>query len=132
MEDIWSLTKRELVAAVDISIKILTGNFLSSQNQIRRTRDCLRSTQQGRQRYEQIIREQATYTAPGGQKSKVFPTSTTDNEVREFLKTSRTGDLEDLNLSCTAITDVIFDVIIKLPSLKTLNLMTTVRYTVRQ
>ena len=64
-------------------------------------------------------------SAPGGSKEKSFPSKTTDKEVLEFLRTERGGDLEDLNLSSTAITDFVFTVIVNLPKLRRLNLMTT-------
>ena len=130
MDDTWPLARREFIPALDILIRCLNSNIIQSRSDIEKTQRILRSTTEGEKRYEANIREQAQLSAPGGERSKSFPSSTTDQEVREFLLSNRGGHLEDLNLSCTAISDCIFEVIVKLPSLKTLNLMTTVnKYT---
>lgn len=125
LDDTWPLARREFIPALDILIRCLNSNIIQSRSDIEKTQRILRSTTEGEKRYEANIREQAQLSAPGGERSKSFPSSTTDQEVREFLLSNRGGHLEDLNLSCTAISDCIFEVIVKLPSLKTLNLMTT-------
>jgi Leucine-rich repeat (LRR) protein len=119
------LARQESIPAIEILIRCLNTNIFQNRSDIEKTKRILRSTPEGEKRYEADIRERAQLSAPGGERSKSFPSSTTDQEVREFLMSNRGGHLEDLNLSCTAISDCIFEVIVKLPALKTLNLMTT-------
>ena len=128
LEDTWPLARQESIPAIEILIKCLNTNIFQNRSDIEKTKRILRSTPEGEKRYEADIRERAQLSAPGGERSKSFPSSTTDQEVREFLMSNRGGHLEDLNLSCTAISDCIFEVIVKLPALKTLNLMTTVSF----
>lgn len=125
LEDTWPLARQENIPAIEILIRCLNTNIFQNRSDIEKTKRILRSTPEGEKRYEADIRERAQLSAPGGERSKSFPSSTTDQEVREFLMSNRGGHLEDLNLSCTAISDCIFEVIVKLPALKTLNLMTT-------
>jgi len=125
LEDTWPLARQENIAAIEVLIRCLNTNIFQNRSDIEKTERILRSTIEGEKRYVANIREQAQLSAPGGERSKSFPSSTTDQEVREFLLSNRGGHLEDLNLSCTAISDCIFEVIVKLPALKTLNLMTT-------
>ena len=122
------MARSENIPAIEILIRCLNTNIFQNRSDIEKTKRILRSTPEGEKRYEADIRERAQLSAPGGERSKSFPSSTTDQEVREFLMSNRGGHLEDLNLSCTAISDCIFEVIVKLPALKTLNLMTTVSF----
>lgn len=87
----------------------------------------LKSTQLGKTKLGETLLNRARFTAPGGKLTLNFHTDATDAEVLARLKKERPGDLEDLNLSDTAITDkTITEGLVKLPRLKRLNLMTTV------
>ena len=108
------MARQESIPAIEILIRCLNTNIFQNRSDIEKTKRILRSTPEGEKRYEADIRERAQLSAPGGERSKSFPSSTTDQEVREFLMSNRGGHLEDLNLSCTAISDCIFEVIVKL------------------
>lgn len=127
LEDVWFFARNELDAAIEFLIKCLNSNLLG-RGQKDETKLVLKATPQGNKRYGLHIRERARFTAPGGNRIINFRTHATDEEVLAELEKARPGDLEDLNLSCTAITDYIAEGLVKLPQLKTLNLMTTVSW----
>merc|ERR1712130_64122 len=124
LEDVWFFAGNELDAAIHILIKCLDSNILRDRR--KETKDVLKSTQLGKTKLGETLLNRARFTAPGGKLTLNFHTDATDAEVLARLKKERPGDLEDLNLSDTAITDkTITEGLVKLPRLKRLNLMTT-------
>jgi len=119
--DIINLSYLNFEPAASLLIKCLNARLITSSNQREQAHSYLRSSN----RHEKNTRQHLLLTAPGGKKSKSFQSSTTDQEVIDYFSTERGGELEDLDLSATDITDSALEKIVHLPKLKILNLMTT-------
>ncbi|XP_057337872.1 C-Maf-inducing protein-like [Microplitis mediator] len=88
----------------------------------------LQSTPSGKERYLALCQRQSNLQElqqKGGPKKLTLPVRATDADVAQVLGNGALGDLESLTLAFTSVTSACAEQIIKLPSLKHLNLWAT-------
>ncbi|KAG9352651.1 hypothetical protein JZ751_021065 [Albula glossodonta] len=88
----------------------------------------LESTQVGRSMYEQLCdrqRELRELQRKGGPTRLTLPSKSTDADLARLLSSGSFGNLENLSLAFTNVTSACAEQLIKLPSLKQLNLWST-------
>ncbi|KAG9338105.1 hypothetical protein JZ751_027076 [Albula glossodonta] len=101
------------------------GELFASMLQIIST---LESTQVGRSLYEQLCdrqRELRELQRKGGPTRLTLPSKSTDADLARLLSSGSFGNLENLSLAFTNVTSACAEQLIKLPSLKQLNLWST-------
>jgi len=88
----------------------------------------LQSTESGRRRYFELCDRQLhlkELQQKGGPKKLTLPNRSTDNDLCKLLNCGSFGNLECLSLAFTQVTSACADHLIKLPSLRYLNLWST-------
>ncbi|XP_078739440.1 C-Maf-inducing protein-like [Lampetra fluviatilis] len=88
----------------------------------------LQSTSEGRRVYEQLCerqRELRELQKKGGPTRLTLPSKSTDADLAKLLSSGSFGNLEQLSLAFTHVTSACAEQLVKLPSLKQLNLWST-------
>ncbi|KAI1890051.1 hypothetical protein AGOR_G00169240 [Albula goreensis] len=113
---------------VEILCLMLEYNIIENKDTQLQIISTLESTQVGRSMYEQLCdrqRELRELQRKGGPTRLTLPSKSTDADLARLLSSGSFGNLENLSLAFTNVTSACAEQLIKLPSLKQLNLWST-------
>ncbi|KAG7281509.1 hypothetical protein CRUP_007543 [Coryphaenoides rupestris] len=113
---------------VEILCLMLEYNIMENKDAQLQIISTLESTQTGRRMYEQLCdrqRELKELQRKGGPTRLTLPSKSTDADLARLLSSGSFGNLENLSLAFTNVTSACAEQLIKLPSLKQLNLWST-------
>ncbi|KAG7468445.1 hypothetical protein MATL_G00143050 [Megalops atlanticus] len=113
---------------VEILCLMLEYNIIENKDTQLQIISTLESTQVGRSMYEQLCdrqRELKELQRKGGPTRLTLPSKSTDADLARLLSSGSFGNLENLSLAFTNVTSACAEQLIKLPSLKQLNLWST-------
>uniref|UniRef100_A0A3B5K162 C-Maf-inducing protein n=1 Tax=Takifugu rubripes TaxID=31033 RepID=A0A3B5K162_TAKRU len=113
---------------VEILCLMLEYNIIENKDTQLQIISTLESTQVGRRMYEQLCdrqRELKELQRKGGPTRLTLPSKSTDADLARLLSSGSFGNLENLSLAFTNVTSACAEQLIKLPSLKQLNLWST-------
>uniref|UniRef100_A0A672LGQ7 C-Maf inducing protein n=1 Tax=Sinocyclocheilus grahami TaxID=75366 RepID=A0A672LGQ7_SINGR len=116
------------VSAVQILCLMLEYNIIENKDTQLQIISTLESTQVGLRMYEQLCdrqRELKELQRKGGPTRLTLPSKSTDADLARLLSSGSFGNLENLSLAFTNVTSACAEQLIKLPSLKQLNLWST-------
>ncbi|MGH0122480.1 UNVERIFIED_CONTAM: hypothetical protein FKN15_005398 [Acipenser sinensis] len=113
---------------VEILCLMLEYNIIENNDTQLQIISTLESTEVGKRMYEQLCdrqRELKELQRKGGPTRLTLPSKSTDADLARLLSSGSFGNLENLSLAFTNVTSVCAEQLIKLPSLKQLNLWST-------
>ncbi|XP_063053753.1 LOW QUALITY PROTEIN: C-Maf-inducing protein [Engraulis encrasicolus] len=113
---------------VEILCLMLEYNIIENKDTQLQLVSTLESTQSGLRMYEQLYdrqRELKELQRKGGPTRLTLPSKSTDADLARLLSSGSFGNLESLSLAFTNVTSACAEQLIKLPSLKQLNLWST-------
>ncbi|KAM6936856.1 C-Maf-inducing protein isoform 2-T2 [Xenentodon cancila] len=113
---------------VEILCLMLEYNIIENKDTQLQIISTLESTQVGFSMYEQLCdrqRELKELQRKGGPTRLTLPSKSTDADLARLLSSGSFGNLENLSLAFTNVTSACAEQLIKLPSLKQLNLWST-------
>uniref|UniRef100_A0A3Q2Y6R9 C-Maf-inducing protein n=1 Tax=Hippocampus comes TaxID=109280 RepID=A0A3Q2Y6R9_HIPCM len=113
---------------VEILCLMLEYNIIENKDTQLQIISTLESTQVGIRMYEQLCdrqRELKELQRKGGPTRLTLPSKSTDADLARLLSSGSFGNLENLSLAFTNVTSACAEQLIKLPSLKQLNLWST-------
>uniref|UniRef100_A0A4W5JRE1 C-Maf-inducing protein n=1 Tax=Hucho hucho TaxID=62062 RepID=A0A4W5JRE1_9TELE len=113
---------------VEILCLMLEYNIIENKDTQLQIISTLESTPVGLQMYEQLCdrqRELKELQRKGGPTRLTLPSKSTDADLARLLSSGSFGNLENLSLAFTNVTSACAEQLIKLPSLKQLNLWST-------
>ncbi|XP_041077203.1 C-Maf-inducing protein isoform X3 [Polyodon spathula] len=113
---------------VEILCLMLEYNIIENNDTQLQIISTLESTEVGKRMYEQLCdrqRELKELQRKGGPTRLTLPTKSTDADLARLLSSGSFGNLENLSLAFTNVTSACAEQLIKLPSLKQLNLWST-------
>ncbi|XP_034031597.1 C-Maf-inducing protein [Thalassophryne amazonica] len=113
---------------VEILCLMLEYNIIENKDTQLQIISTLESTQVGVRMYEQLCdrqRELKELQRKGGPTRLTLPSKSTDADLARLLSSGSFGNLENLSLAFTNVTSACAEQLIKLPSLKQLNLWST-------
>ncbi|KAL2093074.1 hypothetical protein ACEWY4_010386 [Coilia grayii] len=113
---------------VEILCLMLEYNIIENKDTQLQLISTLESTQVGLRMYEQLCdrqRELKELQRKGGPTRLTLPSKSTDADLARLLSSGSFGNLESLSLAFTNVTSACAEQLIKLPSLKQLNLWST-------
>uniref|UniRef100_A0A665VA92 C-Maf-inducing protein n=1 Tax=Echeneis naucrates TaxID=173247 RepID=A0A665VA92_ECHNA len=113
---------------VEILCLMLEYNIIDNKDTQLQIISTLESTQVGLRMYEQLCdrqRELKALQRKGGPTRLTLPSKSTDADLARLLSSGSFGNLENLSLAFTNVTSACAEQLIKLPSLKQLNLWST-------
>uniref|UniRef100_A0A915I2M1 C-Maf-inducing protein n=1 Tax=Romanomermis culicivorax TaxID=13658 RepID=A0A915I2M1_ROMCU len=113
MEALCHMLEFEVVEGQDLKVQMITA---------------LQSTPQGKKHYAQLCDRQIALRElqqKGGPRKLTLPSKSTDSDLAVLLSSGSFGNLEWLSLAFTNVTSSCADYLIKLPSLRYLNLWST-------
>uniref|UniRef100_A0A3Q4AGG1 C-Maf-inducing protein PH domain-containing protein n=1 Tax=Mola mola TaxID=94237 RepID=A0A3Q4AGG1_MOLML len=113
---------------VEILCLMLEYNIIDNKDTQLQIISTLESTQVGFRMYEQLCdrqRELKELQRKGGPTRLTLPSKSTDADLARLLSSGSFGNLENLSLAFTNVTSACAEQLIKLPSLKQLNLWST-------
>ncbi|XP_062245351.1 C-Maf-inducing protein [Platichthys flesus] len=113
---------------VEILCLMLEYNIIDNKDTQLQIISTLESTQVGLRMYEQLCdrqRELKELQRKGGPTRLTLPSKSTDADLARLLSSGSFGNLENLSLAFTNVTSACAEQLIKLPSLKQLNLWST-------
>ncbi|XP_059421178.1 C-Maf-inducing protein-like [Carassius carassius] len=113
---------------VEILCLMLEYNIIENKDTQLQIISTLESTQVGLRMYEQLCdrqRELKELQRKGGPTRLTLPSKSTDADLARLLSSGSFGNLENLSLAFTNVTSACAEQLIKLPSLKQLNLWST-------
>uniref|UniRef100_A0A8C7Z8Y4 C-Maf inducing protein n=1 Tax=Oryzias sinensis TaxID=183150 RepID=A0A8C7Z8Y4_9TELE len=113
---------------VEILCLMLEYNIIENKDTQLQIISTLESTQVGFRMYEQLCdrqRELKELQRKGGPTRLTLPSKSTDADLARLLSSGSFGNLENLSLAFTNVTSACAEQLIKLPSLKQLNLWST-------
>ncbi|XP_013925883.1 PREDICTED: C-Maf-inducing protein [Thamnophis sirtalis] len=113
---------------VEILCLMLEYNIIENKDTQLQIISTLESTDVGKKMYEQLCdrqRELKELQRKGGPTRLTLPSKSTDADLARLLSSGSFGNLENLSLAFTNVTSACAEYLIKLPSLKQLNLWST-------
>uniref|UniRef100_A0A4W3IQK6 C-Maf-inducing protein n=1 Tax=Callorhinchus milii TaxID=7868 RepID=A0A4W3IQK6_CALMI len=113
---------------VEILCLMLEYNIIDNKDTQLQIISTLESTDVGKKMYEQLCdrqRELKELQRKGGPTRLTLPSKSTDADLARLLSSGSFGNLENLSLAFTNVTSACAEQLIKLPSLKQLNLWST-------
>ncbi|XP_039619410.1 C-Maf-inducing protein isoform X2 [Polypterus senegalus] len=113
---------------VEILCLMLEYNIIENNDTQLQIISTLESTDVGKKMYEQLCdrqRELKELQRKGGPTRLTLPSKSTDADLTRLLSSGSFGNLENLSLAFTNVTSACAEQLIKLPSLKQLNLWST-------
>ncbi|KAL0621831.1 C-Maf-inducing protein [Plecturocebus cupreus] len=113
---------------VEILCLMLEYNIIDNNDTQLQIISTLESTDVGKRMYEQLCdrqRELKELQRKGGPTRLTLPSKSTDADLARLLSSGSFGNLENLSLAFTNVTSACAEHLIKLPSLKQLNLWST-------
>ncbi|CAH2324527.1 C-Maf-inducing isoform X1 [Pelobates cultripes] len=113
---------------VEILCLMLEYNIIENNDTQLQIISTLESTDVGKRMYEQLCdrqRELKELQRKGGPTRLTLPSKSTDADLARLLSSGSFGNLENLSLAFTNVTSACAEQLIKLPSLKQLNLWST-------
>uniref|UniRef100_A0A8C5UWE3 C-Maf-inducing protein n=1 Tax=Microcebus murinus TaxID=30608 RepID=A0A8C5UWE3_MICMU len=113
---------------VEILCLMLEYNIIDNNDTQLQIISTLESTEVGKRMYEQLCdrqRELKELQRKGGPTRLTLPSKSTDADLARLLSSGSFGNLENLSLAFTNVTSACAEHLIKLPSLKQLNLWST-------
>ncbi|XP_067854196.1 C-Maf-inducing protein isoform X3 [Heptranchias perlo] len=113
---------------VEILCLMLEYNIIDNNDTQLQIISTLESTDVGKKMYEQLCdrqRELKELQRKGGPTRLTLPSKSTDADLARLLSSGSFGNLENLSLAFTNVTSACAEQLIKLPSLKQLNLWST-------
>uniref|UniRef100_A0A8C6XQ52 C-Maf inducing protein n=2 Tax=Naja naja TaxID=35670 RepID=A0A8C6XQ52_NAJNA len=113
---------------VEILCLMLEYNIIENKDTQLQIISTLESTDVGKKMYEQLCdrqRELKELQRKGGPTRLTLPSKSTDADLARLLSSGSFGNLENLSLAFTNVTSACAEHLIKLPSLKQLNLWST-------
>ncbi|XP_065516625.1 C-Maf-inducing protein-like isoform X3 [Lathamus discolor] len=113
---------------VEILCLMLEYNIIDNNDTQLQIISTLESTNMGKRMYEQLCdrqRELKELQRKGGPTRLTLPSKSTDADLARLLSSGSFGNLENLSLAFTNVTSACAEHLIKLPSLKQLNLWST-------
>ncbi|XP_073515233.1 C-Maf-inducing protein isoform X1 [Phyllobates terribilis] len=113
---------------VEILCLMLEYNIIENNDTQLQIISTLESTDVGKKMYEQLCdrqRELKELQRKGGPTRLTLPSKSTDADLARLLSSGSFGNLENLSLAFTNVTSACAEQLIKLPSLKQLNLWST-------
>ncbi|KAK6479876.1 C-Maf-inducing protein isoform X1 [Huso huso] len=113
---------------VEILCLMLEYNIIENNDTQLQIISTLESTEVGKRMYEQLCdrqRELKELQRKGGPTRLTLPSKSTDADLARLLSSGSFGNLENLSLAFTNVTSACAEQLIKLPSLKQLNLWST-------
>ncbi|XP_069494525.1 C-Maf-inducing protein isoform X4 [Ambystoma mexicanum] len=113
---------------VEILCLMLEYNIIENNDTQLQIISTLESTEVGKRMYEQLCdrqRELKELQRKGGPTRLTLPSKSTDADLARLLSSGSFGNLENLSLAFTNVTSACAEHLIKLPSLKQLNLWST-------
>ncbi|MBN3315160.1 CMIP protein, partial [Atractosteus spatula] len=113
---------------VEILCLMLEYNIIENNDTQLQIISTLESTEVGKKMYEQLCdrqRELKELQRKGGPTRLTLPSKSTDADLARLLSSGSFGNLENLSLAFTNVTSACAEQLIKLPSLKQLNLWST-------
>ncbi|XP_025115015.1 C-Maf-inducing protein-like isoform X2 [Pomacea canaliculata] len=120
------LALRDNVAAMETLCAMLEMEVIDNQDLKMQMITTLQSTCEGKRMYTDLCNRQiALRELKGGPKKLTLPSKSTDNDLAKMLSSGSFGNLECLSLAFTQVTSACAHELIKLPSLRYLNLWST-------
>uniref|UniRef100_A0A8B9FQC6 C-Maf-inducing protein n=1 Tax=Amazona collaria TaxID=241587 RepID=A0A8B9FQC6_9PSIT len=122
------LALRDNQTMVEILCLMLEYNIIDNNDTQLQIISTLESTDMGKRMYEQLCdrqRELKELQRKGGPTRLTLPSKSTDADLARLLSSGSFGNLENLSLAFTNVTSACAEHLIKLPSLKQLNLWST-------
>ncbi|KAK2502114.1 hypothetical protein MC885_018924 [Smutsia gigantea] len=113
---------------IEILCLMLEYNIIDNNDTQLQIISTLESTSVGKRMYEQLCdrqRELKELQRKGGPTRLTLPSKSTDADLARLLSSGSFGNLENLSLAFTNVTSACAEHLIKLPSLKQLNLWST-------
>uniref|UniRef100_A0A672TEY7 C-Maf-inducing protein n=1 Tax=Strigops habroptila TaxID=2489341 RepID=A0A672TEY7_STRHB len=113
---------------IEILCLMLEYNIIDNNDAQLQIISTLESTDMGKRMYEQLCdrqRELKELQRKGGPTRLTLPSKSTDADLARLLSSGSFGNLENLSLAFTNVTSACAEHLIKLPSLKQLNLWST-------
>ncbi|XP_046359909.1 C-Maf-inducing protein-like isoform X2 [Haliotis rufescens] len=128
IEPVMLLAIRDNVAAMEVLCSMLELEVISSQDLKMQMITTLQSTTDGKRMYAALCERQIALRElqqKGGPKKLTLPSKSTDADLTKMLSSGSFGNLECLSLAFTQVTSSCAHELIKLPSLRYLNLWST-------
>ncbi|CAG5134460.1 unnamed protein product, partial [Candidula unifasciata] len=125
---IMLLALRDNIAAIEVLCAMLELEVVDSHDMKMQMITTLQSTCDGKRMYAQLCERQIAIKEiqqKGGPKKLTLPSKSTDVDLTRMLSSGSFGNLECLSLAFTQVTSACADDLIKLPSLRYLNLWST-------
>ncbi|WAR11684.1 CMIP-like protein [Mya arenaria] len=122
------LALRETIAAMEVLCSMLECDVVENNDLKMQMVTTLQSTQSGKRMYADLCERQIALRElqqKGGPKKLTLPSKSTDADLAKMLSSGSFGNLECLSLAFTQVTSACADDLIKLPSLRYLNLWST-------
>lgn len=122
------LALRDSVAAMETLCGMLEMEVIDNQDLKMQMITTLQSTCEGKRMYAELCDRQIALRElqqKGGPKKLTLPSKSTDNDLAKMLSSGSFGNLECLSLAFTQVTSACANDLIKLPSLRYLNLWST-------
>ncbi|XP_060566367.1 C-Maf-inducing protein-like [Ruditapes philippinarum] len=122
------LSLRENIAAMEVLCAMLECDVVENNDLKMQMVTTLQSTMSGKRMYADLCERQIALRElqqKGGPKKLTLPSKSTDTDLAKMLSSGSFGNLECLSLAFTQVTSACADDLIKLPSLRYLNLWST-------
>lgn len=122
------LALRENIAAMEVLCAMLETDVVENNDLKMQMVTTLQSTMSGKRLYADLCERQIALRElqqKGGPKKLTLPSKSTDTDLAKMLSSGSFGNLECLSLAFTQVTSACADDLIKLPSLRYLNLWST-------
>lgn len=122
------LALRENEAAMEVLCAMLELEVVDNEDLKLQMVTTLQSTCKGKRTYAQLCERQIALRElqqKGGPKKLTLPSKSTDSDLAKMLSSGSFGNLECLSLAFTHVTSACANDLIKLPSLRYLNLWST-------
>ncbi|XP_052230363.1 C-Maf-inducing protein-like isoform X1 [Dreissena polymorpha] len=122
------LSLRENTAAMEVLCAMLECDVVENNDLKMQMVTTLQSTTSGKRMYAELCERQIALRElqqKGGPKKLTLPSKSTDADLAKMLSSGSFGNLECLSLAFTQVTSACADDLIKLPSLRYLNLWST-------
>lgn len=122
------LALRENEAAMEVLCAMLELEVVDNEDLKLQMVTTLQSTCKGKRMYAQLCERQIALRElqqKGGPKKLTLPSKSTDSDLAKMLSSGSFGNLECLSLAFTHVTSACANDLIKLPSLRYLNLWST-------
>ena len=125
---ILSLAERETPCAIETLCAMLDLDGLEKSENLPKVIQTLENTNLGVKMYSKVLERQAQLKElqmKGGPRKLTLPSRSTDEDLAKILLSGSFGNLECLSLAFTNVTSACAEYLIKLPSLRYLNLWST-------